>query len=162
MKIGDEVYVHGFVDEIRKDIIIIKNDGGYFGTVPSEVINRRNRMKAEWTNKDVLTQSETTGLNSKAVLVIEMPQDCVYCPCWRVGSDEFPHDDCTAMQRPLTNEEEMKRPSWCPLRPLPEKRDVPEGGFITLAELAVGWNACIDEITGCEDIPIEYFESGGK
>ena len=36
MKIGDEVYVHGYVDEIRKDCIIIRNDGGYFGTVPSE------------------------------------------------------------------------------------------------------------------------------
>ena len=37
MKIGDEVYVHGFVDEIRSDVVIIRNDGGYFGTVPSEV-----------------------------------------------------------------------------------------------------------------------------
>ena len=37
MKIGDEVFVHGYVDEIRKDCIIIRNDGGYFGTVPSEV-----------------------------------------------------------------------------------------------------------------------------
>lgn len=52
----------------------------------------------------------------KAILVIDMPNDCVYCPCWRVGSDEFPHSDCTAMQRPLTDEEEMNRPSWCPLK----------------------------------------------
>lgn len=37
MKIGDEVYVHGYVDEIRKDVIIIRNNGGYFGTVPSEM-----------------------------------------------------------------------------------------------------------------------------
>ena len=37
MKIGDEVFVHGYVDEIRKDCIIIRNNGGYFGTVPSEV-----------------------------------------------------------------------------------------------------------------------------
>ena len=37
MKIGDEVFVHGYVDEIRKDCIIIRNDGGYFGTVPSEL-----------------------------------------------------------------------------------------------------------------------------
>lgn len=37
MKIGDEVYVHGYVDEIRSDVVIIRNDGGYFGTVPSEV-----------------------------------------------------------------------------------------------------------------------------
>lgn len=37
MKIGDEVYVHGVVDEIRKDVVIIRNDGGYFGTVSSEI-----------------------------------------------------------------------------------------------------------------------------
>ena len=37
MKIGDEVFVHGYVDEIRKDVIIIRNNGGYFGTVPSEM-----------------------------------------------------------------------------------------------------------------------------
>ena len=38
MKIGDRVFVHGYIDEIRKDTVIIRNDGGYFGTVPSEVI----------------------------------------------------------------------------------------------------------------------------
>lgn len=37
MKIGDEIYVHGCVDEIRKDCIIVKNKGGYFGTVQEEI-----------------------------------------------------------------------------------------------------------------------------
>ena len=32
MTIGDEVFVHGYVDEIRKDAVIIRNNGGYFGT----------------------------------------------------------------------------------------------------------------------------------
>ena len=32
MKIGDEVFVRGKVDEIRKDVVIIHNDVGYFGT----------------------------------------------------------------------------------------------------------------------------------
>ena len=36
MKIGDEVYVHGYVDEIRNDVVIIRNNGGYFGTVADE------------------------------------------------------------------------------------------------------------------------------
>lgn len=39
MKIGDEVFVHGYIDEIRKDCIIIRNDGGYFGTVEDEIIS---------------------------------------------------------------------------------------------------------------------------
>ena len=37
MKIGDEVYVHGYVDEIREDTVIIRNEGGYFGTSKNEV-----------------------------------------------------------------------------------------------------------------------------
>ena len=37
MKIGDRCFVHGYIDEIRKDTVIIRNAGGYFGTIPSEV-----------------------------------------------------------------------------------------------------------------------------
>lgn len=37
LKIGQEVLIHGYVDEIRKDTIIIQNEGGYFGTVEWEV-----------------------------------------------------------------------------------------------------------------------------
>ena len=37
LKIGDEVYIHGYVDEIRPGTIIIRNDGGYFGTIEDEI-----------------------------------------------------------------------------------------------------------------------------
>lgn len=37
MKIGDEVYIHGYIDEIRNDMVIIRNDGGYFATVRHEI-----------------------------------------------------------------------------------------------------------------------------
>lgn len=37
MQIGDEVYIHGYVDELRGDTVIIRNAGGYFGTARSEV-----------------------------------------------------------------------------------------------------------------------------
>ena len=36
MKIGDRVLVNGTIDEIRGDILIVKNDGGYFGTLARE------------------------------------------------------------------------------------------------------------------------------
>ena len=42
IKIGDEVYIHGYVDEIRKDVIIIRNEGGYFGTVLDEIKSKDN------------------------------------------------------------------------------------------------------------------------
>ena len=38
MKIGDEIFVHGYVDEIRKDTVIVRNNGGYFGTDESEIV----------------------------------------------------------------------------------------------------------------------------
>ena len=37
LRIGDEVLVHGHVDEIRKGTVIICNEGGYFGTAINEV-----------------------------------------------------------------------------------------------------------------------------
>ena len=38
IRLNDEVYVHGYVDEIRRDTVIIRNEGGYFGTVLHEVM----------------------------------------------------------------------------------------------------------------------------
>ena len=53
MKIGDEVYVHGYIDEIRNDVIIIRNEGGYFGTVPSEVVDRVPKCEdCKWNTWD--------------------------------------------------------------------------------------------------------------
>lgn len=40
LHIGDEIYVHGYIDEIREGTIIIKNSGGYFGTTRKEVKRR--------------------------------------------------------------------------------------------------------------------------
>lgn len=38
MRIDDEIYVHGYLDEIRQDKVIIRNEGGYFGTVVGELV----------------------------------------------------------------------------------------------------------------------------
>lgn len=43
-KIGKEVYVHGYIDEERQDICIIRNEGGYFGTVKSEITEAADKM----------------------------------------------------------------------------------------------------------------------
>lgn len=47
MRIGDEIYVHGYVDEIRQDTVIIRNDGGYFGTDPAEIRSWKGRLIEE-------------------------------------------------------------------------------------------------------------------
>ena len=48
MKIGDEVYIHGYVDEIRDDTIIIRNEGGYFGTSKREIRSEPVWSKSEY------------------------------------------------------------------------------------------------------------------
>lgn len=59
MKIGDRVFVHGYIDEIRKDTVIIRNAGGYFGTIPSEVITGElpsvtpKQKRGKWEEKAV-------------------------------------------------------------------------------------------------------------
>lgn len=47
MMIGDEVYVHGIVDEIRRDVVIIRNAGGYFGTDKGELVSGELRTKQD-------------------------------------------------------------------------------------------------------------------
>ena len=48
MKIGDRCFVHGYVDEIRKDVVIVRNNGGYFGTDPGEVITVYDTTHPNW------------------------------------------------------------------------------------------------------------------
>lgn len=47
----------------------------------------------------------------KAILVIDMPTDCVKC-------NQFAFECCHAMKREIENEciVQCKRPSWCPLK----------------------------------------------
>lgn len=47
MKIGDEVYIHGYIDEIRKEVVIIHNEGGYFGTLLNEINYSENLNNCE-------------------------------------------------------------------------------------------------------------------
>lgn len=76
----------------------------------------------------------------KAILILEeMPKDCDKCPCI---SEEW---EC----RPLHRDAGWGdvRPDYCPLRPLPKKKEE-IGKTIQDISYVVGWNACLDEITG--------------
>lgn len=97
----------------------------------------------------------------KAILVLdEMPKNCLKCP---IGKNiSIPLETC--MQCPIgkcvIDEETRTRPDWCPLRPAPSKkkerysmnRQTSTGHWKTYGEktdsVAVGYNACIDEILG--------------
>lgn len=83
---------------------------------------------------------------SKAILVMDMPESCRECPL------ELSKHQCAV------NSELMKdntiRQVWCPLREVPEKKDLSKISHGILAYSsdefyqAVGYNAAIDEILG--------------
>lgn len=83
MKIGDEIFVHGYIDEIRKDTVIVRNDGGYFGTIPSEVITGElpsaQPEPCEDPRADVYYLAEKIGIHRLYALVVELrgePDPC--------------------------------------------------------------------------------------
>lgn len=84
----------------------------------------------------------------KAILVIDMPKDCWSCPF-------------EMNQRCFTNtrmiEHMSEKPSWCPLRPLPKKKNTDKverfgNSKIMWTDKTIyqneGWNECLDEIKG--------------
>lgn len=81
----------------------------------------------------------------KAILVIDKPDACYECPCYRQTQEGF--EDCKATYIPLSPTEVNDIPEWCPLKPMPEPRSETIGDETPDAE-AHGWNACLDEIIG--------------
>lgn len=84
----------------------------------------------------------------KAILVIDMPKDCWDCHL----VSEFHSCRGTVLQndfsfRNINNFDKGERPSWCPLKPMPERKDTSDRK-ITYEELKerYGWNDCLKEI----------------
>lgn len=82
----------------------------------------------------------------KAILVLnEMPKNCLKCPIGKNVS--IPLETC--IQCPIgkcvIDEETKTRPDWCPLKPMPEKK---QHTLYSIGAWNSGYNACIDEILG--------------
>ena len=77
---------------------------------------------------------------AKAVLVMDMPEDCKQCVFCR-GLNA-----CKLKKYLVKQIMEGGKPDWCPLRELPERSDHPEhcdnGRFDAV------WNGCLDAIEG--------------
>lgn len=89
---------------------------------------------------------------SKSVLVIDTPERCIDC---EIGQDYSNIIEicvsCPIAGKSALDGEAESIPDWCPLKPLPEKKEyiVPIDNVEAQKDfIAVGWNACIDEITG--------------
>lgn len=77
----------------------------------------------------------------KAILVIDMPIDCLECPFY---------DDMLMRCGYLKNEQYGvdARPSDCPLKPMPSFKAVDLNDTRDVVMFCHGWNTCLAEITG--------------
>lgn len=76
---------------------------------------------------------------NKAVLVIDMPKNCIHCPCLhRYDNDDWCAVACKVIYSP------SNRDKHCPLKPMPEKQlfwhDDERDAW------AIGYNDCIEDI----------------
>ena len=83
---------------------------------------------------------------SKSVLVIDTPESCRSC---YLRGFTLNLQYCRGKLKDI--KDVSTKPDWCPLKPLPEKKEyiVPIDNVEAQKNvIAVGWNACINEITG--------------
>lgn len=90
---------------------------------------------------------------SKAILVVDMPSSCGECEfcleitenhhcCQRVSDD---NERCKRVDYDVEFYQ-YEKPDWCPLKPMPEKKDRSKVVGDYLRGRCDGYNACIDEI----------------
>ena len=83
---------------------------------------------------------------SKAILVIDVPENCEKCPC-AYFTEGAHHDFCQALGYNTNISYENKHLN-CPLKPIPEKKEIYNPDSITgyNSGYSKGYNDCIDEI----------------
>ena len=83
----------------------------------------------------------------KAILVIEMPENCDVCDLSNTAHGY--HENCLNHEFFETDIDFYERPSWCPLKPMPEKIDYDRVIYNPKAfDRALARNNLIDEILG--------------
>ena len=86
----------------------------------------------------------------KAVLLIDVPEKCLDCNLCVLDMDGS--ISCYYNKREICSNvgENNSRPEWCPLRPLPDRKEITETykWEDRLPSFKCGWNWCLDEITG--------------
>lgn len=80
----------------------------------------------------------------KAILVIDMPSNCAECSLRYWGIAGW---SCICTRR-LLEGSITEREEWCPLRPLPQRKETNGYEPFEIFIHREGWNQCLDEITG--------------
>ena len=88
---------------------------------------------------------------AKAMLIMDMPSSCLDCPCSKYNQNIKRECcwECEANGMELSDIDlEIERPILCPLREVPQKKDINEAILVSERGYVEGYNSCIDEILG--------------
>ena len=80
---------------------------------------------------------------AKGIIVVDIPENCENClfsMAHAVPIQDYTY--CTVLIRGVISKHQIKRPDWCPIKPIPKMQDEE----INYALYALGWNECLDEI----------------
>lgn len=82
---------------------------------------------------------------TKSILVIDTPESCTQC-------EIFNFSELTCLGCKVNFKDIGKVQSWCPLKPIPEKKELQKGQLMfkqaIIYAIYKGYNRCIDEILG--------------
>lgn len=93
-------------------------------------------------------------LSTKAILVIDMPKSCEECNYLGWATHDEDMRACMLLNGYFFNEEEVetKRSEVCPLKSMPSRKNNQESVMVGSIDMDIGyilgWNECIEEITG--------------
>ena len=76
---------------------------------------------------------------NKAILVIDMPDECSDCPCFQFGVDNY-----CAVTGEVNYSCNNERPTSCPLKLVPEKMTGNDSIKYQWGDYEDGWNHCIN------------------
>lgn len=98
---------------------------------------------------------------TRSALVLCTPKNCYWCPFSCADGNDTDCGYCelngcltdaeVLIEEEYFDLESETKPDWCPLKPLPEKKEYINSVSnieATKNIAAAGWNACLDEITG--------------
>ena len=76
----------------------------------------------------------------KSILVIDTPNDCYECPCYYEERNK-----CEVTFKNV-EDDDIEKPSWCPLKNLPEPKDIGYPNDDYDVGFGDGWDACLKEL----------------
>ena len=115
---------------------------------------KQEKLLVIQTKADYSQQHKEDKYMSKAILVMDMPDCCFHCDCchekpydkrYRIEGEKFCGIEDMEVSEYYDSfySEEPMRPSWCPLKEMPEKMKYCNGTYNGEVK---GWNLCLEEI----------------